>query len=234
MSKAKILVVDDDEEIRELIRRYLEKENMDVSLCENGEKALKLVFKENFDLVILDIMMEGLDGFEVIKKIREKNQHIHIIFLSAKSEDYDKILGLGLGADDFITKPFVPGELIARVKSQLRRNALLKNKKEFLDKIKKGEFEIDLTSYTAKKNGILLELSAKEFKLLYFFIENPNRVFTKKQIYENVWDDDYFDDNTLMVYIRHLREKIEDDPDNPKFIINVRGIGYKFVLEGNE
>ena len=226
----KILVVDDEDEIRELIIKYLKKEGFRTSEAKNGEEGLKIFYKEKIDLVILDIMMEGIDGFEVIKRIREKDNFVNVIFLSAKDMDYDKILGLGLGADDFVTKPFIPGELIARVKSQLRRKALIYNNKDRRDDIiKSGDFVVDLKSYNITKCGNKLDLSAKELKLFIFFLKNPNRVFTKKQIYENVWDDDYFDDNSIMVYIRHLREKIENDPNNPLHIITIWGIGYKYV-----
>jgi DNA-binding response OmpR family regulator len=232
MSEGKILVVDDEEEIRELISKYLQKENMEISQAENGEIALQLIKKNEFDLVILDIMMEGIDGFEVLKRIRTNNQFLHVIILSAREEDYDKVLGLGLGADDYMTKPFSPSELIARVRSQLRRNKMAKDKfSSTADIIKSGTFTINLKSYKATKKNKELELSAREFKLLKFFIENPDRVFTKQQIYNNVWEDGYFDENTLMVYISHLRDKIEDNPNKPAFIKTVWGIGYKFSIE---
>ncbi len=232
MYKEKILVVDDEEEIRELISKYLQKENMDIIQAENGEKALQLIKKNEFDLVILDIMMEGIDGFEVLKKIRNDNQYLHVIILSAREEDYDKVLGLGLGADDYMTKPFNPNELIARVRSQLRRSKISKDKFSGKnDIIDSGSFKVDLKSYKVLKNGKELDLSAREFKLLKFFIENPDRVFTKQQVYNNVWEDGYFDENTLMVYISHLREKIEDNPNKPIFIKTVWGIGYKYSLE---
>ena len=232
MVKEKILVVDDEEEIRELITKYLQKENMEITEAESGEKALQLIKKKEFDLVILDIMMEGIDGFEVLKQIRKDNQLLHVIILSAREEDYDKVLGLGLGADDYMTKPFSPSELIARVKTQIRRSKMIKDKfASSGDLITSGCFTINLKSYKATKNEKELDLSARELKLLKFFIENPDRVFTKQQIYENVWDDSYFDENSLMVYISHLREKIEDNPNKPVFIKTVWGIGYKYCLE---
>ncbi len=179
--------------------------------------------------------MEGMDGLEVLKKIRSDNQFIHVIILSAREEDYDKVLGLGLGADDYITKPFIPGELIARVKAQLRRHSLSRAADNAdTDILRSGAFELDMKSYIIKKNDKILDLSAKEIKLLSFFMRNPERVFTKKQIYENVWEDNYFDDNSLMVYIRHLREKIEDNPNDPEYLVTVWGIGYKFCLNGRD
>jgi len=232
MSKEKILVVDDDQEIRELIVKYLSKEDMIINQANNGYKALQLINDNEYDLVILDIMMDGIDGFEVLKQIRTQNQYLHVMILSAREEDYDKVLGLGLGADDYVTKPFSPNELMARIKSQLRRHKIMKNNKNIkTDIIKSGVFKINLKSYKVTKNDKEIDLSARELKLLKFFIDNPDRVFTKKQIYENVWDDNYFDDNTLMVYIRHLREKIEDNPNSPNYIVTVWGIGYKYRLK---
>lgn len=232
MYKEKILVVDDEEEIRELISKYLRKENMEITQAENGEKALQLIKKNEFDLVVLDIMMEGIDGFEVLKKLRADNQYLHVIILSAREEDYDKVLGLGLGADDYMTKPFSPNELIARVRSHLRRSKISKDKfSGKKDIINSGSFKVDLKSYRVLKNGLELDLSTRELKLFKFFLENPDRVFTKQQIYNNVWEDGYFDENTLMVYISHLREKIEDNPNKPVFIKTVWGIGYKYSLE---
>jgi two-component system, OmpR family, phosphate regulon response regulator OmpR len=232
MSKEKILIVDDDPEIRELIATYLKKEDMNISQADNGQKALQMIKNNSFDLVLLDIMMEGIDGFEVLKKIRMQDQHLHVMILSAREEDHDKVLGLGLGADDYITKPFSPNELIARIKSQLRRNKINKDSDDGL--IVSGAFKLDLKAYKLTKNDTVLELSARELKLFRFFIENPDRVYTKKQIYENVWEDGYFDDNSLMVYIRHLREKIEDNPNKPEYIRTVWGIGYKYSLKETE
>jgi DNA-binding response OmpR family regulator len=235
MSREKILVVDDDPEIRELISKYLKKEEFNVTETSDGYKALQLLKNTTFDLIILDIMMEGIDGFEVLRRIRSDNDNIHVIMLSAREEDHDKVLGLGLGADDYITKPFSPQELIARIKSHLRRNNIsITNKINQAIIIEAGIFKIDTSSYNVTKSDKLLELSAKEMNLLKFFMENTNRVFTKKQIYENVWKDNYFDENSLSVYIRHLREKIEDNPNEPTHIITVWGIGYKFNALGKQ
>jgi DNA-binding response OmpR family regulator len=231
MLKENVLVVDDDPEIRELIAKYLRKENMVVKESSDGYDALEELKTGKFDLVILDIMMDGIDGFEVLKKIRTENVYLPVIILSAREEDYDKVMGLGLGADDYVTKPFSPNELIARVKTQFRRQKVMLGTTRGEVKINAGSFMVDLDSYTITKNDRHLELSVKEFNLLKFFIENPGRVFTKKQIYENVWNDNYFDENTVTVYIRHLREKIEDNPNKPECIMTVWGIGYKFLLK---
>ena len=230
MIKEKILVVDDDGEIRELITKYLRKENMTVAEASDGYQALELIRDEKFDLVILDVMMEGIDGFEVLKQIRTDRVYLPVMILSAREEDFDKVHGLGLGADDYMTKPFSPNELIARVKTHIRRQKLFSGNARTDDRIiQNGMFCIDIDSYSISKNDVNLELSVKEFNLLKFFIENPGRVFTKKQIYENVWNDNYFDENTVTVYIRHLREKMEDNPNKPVYLITVWGIGYKFL-----
>ncbi|MBN2353370.1 MAG: response regulator transcription factor [Spirochaetales bacterium] len=231
MAGERVLIVDDEADIRELIAKYLKKESMDVSEAENGFKALALLERGEFDLVILDLMMKGLDGFETLKRIRAKNQALHVMIVSAREEDYDKILGLGLGADDYLTKPFSPGELVARVKSQLRRLNLARaagGRGGASESVAAGGFLLDLKAHRAFRGDRELGLSAREFRLLKLFLENPGRVFTKRQIYAAAWDDGYFDENTLMVYISHLRDKIEDDPGAPRRIVTVWGIGYRF------
>jgi DNA-binding response OmpR family regulator len=229
MSGERVLIVDDDPEIRELVARYLKKEAMKISQAENGERALALLQRETFDLVVLDLMMAGLDGFTVLKIIREKNQDLRVMIVSAREEDYDKVLGFGLGADDYITKPFSPSELVARVKSQMRRMKISRETPsgEF-ESIVSGKLKLDLKSFKAWHGDDEIALSHREFRLLRLFMENPGRVFTKQQIYSAAWDDEYFDENTLMVYISHLRDKIEDDPGSPGLITTVRGIGYRF------
>ncbi len=228
MAGEKVLVVDDEQDIRELITKYLTRENMEVSEADGGRKAIDLILQNNFDLVILDIMMGDMDGFEVIKQVRAEKPFLPVMFLSARREDYDKVLGFGLGADDYVTKPFSPAELTARVKAHIRRTAAFRTREEENSVLMRGSLKLDLKAYTLSKSGKSVELSAKEIKLLKFFMENPGRVFTKAQIYRNVWEDDFYDDNSIMVYIRHLREKIEDNPKSPVYIQTVWGIGYKF------
>jgi DNA-binding response OmpR family regulator len=230
LSGERILIVDDESDIRELIAKYLKKEMMTVTQAENGRKALALLERQEFDLVILDLMMKELDGFETLKLLREKNKSLHVIIVSAREEDYDKILGLGLGADDYVTKPFSPGELVARVKSQLRRHALAGGGDGAVpgETVTSGDFILDLKAHKAFRKGRELALSAREFRLLELFLENPGRVFTKQQIYAAAWDDGYFDENTLMVYISHLRDKIKENPGEPHRIVTVWGIGYRF------
>lgn len=188
------------------------------------------MFKNNeINLVILDVMMPGLDGFNLLRKIRETSE-IPAIFLTARGEDPDKILGLGLGADDYMVKPFNPIELIARVQAQLRRSYQYTAAPKIPDKltIQIGDLTFDKKSYSAYKNNELLECNAKEIKLLQIFMENVGRVYTKKQLYEAVWEEAYYgDDNTIMVHISHLRDKIEDNPKCPQYLKTIRGIGYK-------
>lgn len=230
MPGEKILVVDDEKEIRELIVTHLKREGMQVSQADCGRKALKMIDCDKYNLIVLDIMMNDIDGFEVLREIRKNSPYLPVVFLSARQEDYDKILGFGLGADDYVTKPFSPAELTARIKAHIKRSSAFRKPVEVTEKIIRGNLCIDLKGYSFTKNGIPIELSAIEFKLLKFFMDNPGRVFTKAQIYNNVWEDNFEDDNSVMVYISHIRDKIEDNPKNPNFIKTIRGIGYKFVV----
>ena len=170
-------------------------------------------------------MMADMDGFEVLRRIREMDKEIPVIFLSARQEEYDKVLGLGLGADDYVTKPFSPGEMMARVKVQLRRKK--SETVQSQEKLVVGSLELNLSSYEVTVRGKKVELAGKELFILKFFMEHPNQVFTKSQIYHHVWDAFYEDDNTVMVYISHLREKIEEDPRKPRLLHTIRGIGYR-------
>lgn len=225
--KQTVLIVDDEEEIRELIRKYLDREGILSLECSNGVEAISCLQNNKIDLVILDIMMEDKDGFEVVTELRKFNASVPVIFLSARQEEYDKVLGLGLGADDYVTKPFSPGEFIARIKAHLRRTSNQEN--EISKKLVSGNLVMDVELFNVTKSGNPIELSAKEFKLLQFFMENEKRVFTKAQIYHHVWEENFEDDNTVMVYISHLREKIEDNPSKPERIQTIRGIGYRFM-----
>jgi DNA-binding response OmpR family regulator len=228
-----ILVVEDEVDIRNLIKITLEEEGYTVFTACDGIEALKILKDMPADLAILDVMMPRLDGFNLLRKIRESST-IPIIFLTARADNMDKVLGLELGADDYIAKPFSMSELLARVKAQLRRNNdyfLPKQNNKSL--IKYGDLTIDKNSCCAYKKNEPIELNAKEYKLLLLLMENPERVFTKKQLYTAVWDDDYYyDDNTIMVHISHLRNKIETDSQNPEYIKTIRGIGYKLHKTG--
>lgn len=224
----KILLVEDDEAISEMLSNYLIKEGFKLTCAFDGEEGLMKFFADSFDLVILDIMLPKLDGMEVMKLIREKSD-LPILIMSAKDTDVDKAIGLGLGADDYIAKPFSLIELCARIKAALRRaKQYSKSKVEEQKLIVLDDLTIDLDNYTALKSGENIKLTAKEFELLRLFAKNPTRVFTKSQIYSLLWQDDFLgDENVINVHIRRLREKIEDDPSNPKYIKTLWGIGYK-------
>ncbi|HDR5278188.1 TPA: response regulator transcription factor [Bacillus thuringiensis] len=233
MKDIRILLADDDKEIRNLLKIYLERELYMVDTAINGEEALHLFNQNNYNLVILDLMMPKIDGIEVCKKLRYKT-NVPILMLTAKDHEIDKILGLSIGADDYITKPFSIHEVIARVKALMRRFLVLGSSNTAQEKTTlsfKG-LTFNLNTYTVHTNKEEINLTGKELELLKFFTSNPGQVFTKTQLFQNVWDDNYIeDDNTVMVHIRKLRKKIEFDPSNPKFIQTIWGIGYKFVGE---
>lgn len=229
-----ILVVEDEVDIRNLLKINLEEEGYCVFPAGDGLEAWEIMKKQQIHLAVLDVMMPRLDGFNLLRKIRETST-IPVIFLTARAENMDKVLGLSMGADDYLAKPFSMNELLARVKAQLRRSheyLLPKQREDAL--LKYGKLSIDKDSCTAYVNNESIELNAKEYKLLLFFMENLGRVFTKKQLYTAVWDEDYYyDDNTIMVHISHLRNKIEADPQNPEYIKTIRGIGYKLHKTGD-
>ncbi|HDR4514864.1 TPA: response regulator transcription factor [Bacillus cereus] len=233
MKDIRILIADDDKEIRNLLKIYLERELYMVDTAINGDEALQLFSQNNYNLVILDLMMPKVDGIELCRKLRDKT-NVPILMLTAKDHEVDKILGLSIGADDYITKPFSIHEVIARVKALMRRFLVLGSDANIQEKTTltfKGLL-IDLNTYTVHTNKEEINLTGKELELLKFFTSNPGQVFTKTQLFRNVWDNNYIeDDNTVMVHIRKLRKKIEVDPSNPKFIQTVWGIGYKFVGE---
>jgi len=222
-----ILVAEDEKDIRQLIELHLSKEGHNVIEAENGIEAIKAFESNKIDLAIFDVMMPLLDGFTALKKIRETST-IPVIFLTARGEDTDKVLGLGLGADDYMVKPFSPLELTARVQAHLRRSHKYKTD-TISNKVQVGNLILDKESCILIKNEVDIELNSKEYKILVFLMENSGKVFTKKQLYENVWEEMYYgDDNTIMVYISRIRDKIEDEPRNPIYLKTIRGIGYKF------
>lgn len=225
---SKVLVVDDDLNIVKLIKLYLEKEDFTVCTASNGLEALQVFSRENPSIIVLDIMMPELDGNSVCREIR-KTSEVPIIMLTAKGETFDKVLSLELGADDYIVKPFDPKELIARIKAILRRSD--SKRSENNDKI--AEFDkisVNLTNYELKLDGKILEIPPKELELLYFLVSNPNRVFTREQLLEEVWGFDYFGDSrTVDVHIKRLREKLEGIEAN-WLLKTVWGVGYKFEV----
>ncbi|WP_017416320.1 response regulator transcription factor [Clostridium tunisiense] len=228
MDKETILVVDDEKEIRDLVGIYLANENYRVLKAGNGIEALKLLGNEEVDLIILDVMMPDMDGIEACMKIRE-DKNMPIIMLSAKSEDMDKIMGLTTGADDYVTKPFNPLELLARVKSQLRRYKRLNTTIEKKDDIIEIEdLVINTNTHEVRIGDKEAKLTPREFEILYLLAKNKNMVFSIEKIYSMVWKEDFFEsDNTVMVHIRKIREKIEENPRKPRFIKTVWGVGYK-------
>ncbi len=223
-----ILVAEDEDDIRALLNLHLSNKGYKIFQASNGVEALDIVSRENIHLLILDVMMPEMDGFEVIKKIRETS-NIPVIFLTAVTEEANKILGLGLGADDYVVKPFSIIEIISRVEAHLRRY-MEYSSSDFSNTLTNGELTLNLTNYEFKKNGIVIDLMLKEFNMLALFMKNLDRAFTKKQLYEAVWEEEYLeDDNTIMVHISNLREKIEDNPRKPKYLKTIRGVGYRMV-----
>ena len=222
-----ILVVDDDEEIVKAIEIYLGKENYKIYKAYDGEQALKQINKNEIHLVILDIMMPNKDGLETLEEIR-KNQNIPVIMLSAKSEDIDKINGLNIGADDYVTKPFNPIELIARVNALIRRYTRLGAIEEKQGIIKNGELIIDDELKKVTVDGKDIKLTPTEYNILKFLTQNKGKVFSIEQIYNNVWDGEcYAVENVIAVHIRHIREKIEINPKEPEYLKVIWGVGYK-------
>lgn len=228
MSTNTILIVDDEKEICDLIGIYLKNQGYDILKSEDGLQALNMLETNNIDLIILDIMMPNLNGIDTCMKIREQ-YNIPIIMLSAKGNDMDKIMGLSIGADDYLSKPFNPLELVARVQSQLRRFKVLNNNSSIQNNILPlKDLELDLDKHIVIKNDETIRLTPIEFNILKLLVMNKGMVFSIEKIYEKVWGDPYFDSaNTVMVHIKRLREKIEDDPRNAQYIKTVWGVGYK-------
>ena len=227
---AKILVVDDEASIVTMLAYNLKKEGYDVVTAEDGEVALEKFESENPDLLLLDIMMPKMDGYEVCRKIREKS-NVPIIMLTARADEVDKVVGLEMGADDYVTKPFGNRELIARVKANLRRSDIApvtNNEKDGNNQVY-GDLNIDFDSYEGTKSGDVINLTLREFELLTFLATQTPTIFTRENLLEKVWGYEYFGDvRAVDVTIRRLREKIEDDPSKPKYIVTKRGVGYYF------
>lgn len=229
MNNIKILVVDDERPISDIIKFNLEKENYKVVVAEDGQQALDMTYEHKPDLIILDIMLPIMDGFTVCKKLRD-TLSTPIIMLTAKEEEVDKVLGLELGADDYMTKPFSVRELMARVKANIRRvNFGVSDNEENGQIIKSGNLVIDLTRYEVRKNEKPLELTLREFELLKYLALHPEQVFSRETLLEEVWGYEYYGDvRTVDVTVRRLREKVEDEPSNAKYVQTKRGVGYYF------
>lgn len=228
MNPYKILLVEDDAEISEMLKNYLATENYEVVCAFDGQQACAMFDDASYDLVLLDLMIPKISGMGVMQHIREKS-FVPIIILSAKDSESDKTLGLGLGADDYITKPFSVVEVLARIKAALRRtmhydSAAAKEPAV----LRAGELVMNLSDYTVQKGEESIDLTAKEFEILKLFMQNPKKVYTKEQLYSLVWQDAYCgDENAVNVHISRLRNKIEEDPRNPRYVLTVWGIGYK-------
>lgn len=223
----KLLLVEDHAEIGQMLCGFFSAEQYQVAWATDGVTACQLFDSNDFDLVLLDLMIPQRSGWEVMAHIR-RHSTLPILILSAKDSDSDKTLGLGLGADDYITKPFSMSEVLARVKANLRRTTQYSAQIQPPEVLRLGEISLDASIYSAKKGDQLLDLTAKEFEILKLLLQNPKRVFTKAQLYSLVWNDAYLgDENAINVHISRLRNKIEDDPRNPRYILTVWGIGYK-------
>ena len=227
----KILIVDDEKNIADIIAFNLKKEGYQVIKAGDGEEGVKMAMEENPDLILLDIMMPKMDGYEACKKIREK-KNTPIIMLTARAEELDKVLGLELGADDYVTKPFGVRELMARVKANLRKTVIREEVAEEKPAVEEGNFgrlDIDTDRYEVRKDGKSLDLTLREFELLKFLSEKKGQVFSRETLLEKVWGYEYYGDvRTVDVTIRRLREKLEDNPGKPTYILTKRGVGYYF------
>lgn len=227
MNNIRILIADDDSEIRKIASRSLKSQGFETFEYGNGTDAYEAIRKQPFDLILLDIDMEGMDGFTILTNMRERQITTPVLIITGNDEEYNEVYGFSIGADDYIIKPFRPSALCARVKAMLRRSAKLNQEKDI---VKAGPFLMDKTDFSFYKNGVLLPLTPKERLLMQLFMQNLNHVFTKEQLYQIVWKETYIDDNTIMVSIRNLRQKIEDRPKSPTFLLTVYGLGYKFVI----
>lgn len=236
LDQKKILLVDDEEDILNLLETVLLKEGFEnIYKAENGTDAIKICKEIMPDIIVLDIMLPDIDGYEVCRRIREFTLS-PIIFLSAKSDDVDKLLGIGIGGDDYVTKPFSPKEVAYRIKAQFRRlQHMQRFEKDSSDNdeieiIQFDSIEIDENKAEVKKMGKMIDLTAKEYQILLFMVTNAGRILSKDLIIEKIWGSEFEGhDNALMVHIRHLRKKIEDNPSSPKYIITYKGLGYKFM-----
>jgi DNA-binding response OmpR family regulator len=231
MLMQRILVVDDEPRILEVVQKYLVREGFQVATARDGEAALSTFGQNNPDLVVLDLMLPKVDGLEVFRRLRTKST-VPVIMLTAKGEETDRIVGLELGADDYITKPFSPRELVARVKAVLRRATAATLAGVGERPIAHGELRVDPRARSVEVQDKPIELTSKEFDLLWFLAVHPGQVFTRTQLLDHVWGYEFYGDaSTVTVHVRRLREKIEPDPAEPRYIITVWGVGYKFEKE---
>ena len=223
-----VLIVDDDEAVRTTLYKVIKSNGLEADLASSGQQALEMTGKTHYDLILLDVNMPGMDGFSVVQKLRSRGIKTPIIIVSGRQEDYDTLYGLDIGADDYVTKPFNPIVLGAKVKALIRRSKGSLHGADALTMA--GPFRYNNTTLRFYKNGKEIVLSSRENAIMKLFIDNVNRIFPKEMIYSMIWGQTIVDENAVMVYINRLRQKVEDDPANPKFIQTVRGLGYRFVV----
>ncbi|MCD8369586.1 MAG: response regulator transcription factor [Clostridiales bacterium] len=230
MANEKILIVDDELSVRMALRTAFVREGMEVAEASGGYEAMAMLEKKRFDLIVLDVMMDDMDGYSILQRLRGSGDMTPVLMLSGRQEDVDQVLGLGMGADDYLTKPFHLPVLIHKVKALIRRNRIYSQNRTNV--IVVGPFRFDLMKLECSRDGKPLNFTARELLLFRFFMEHPGQVFTKEQIYHQVWNENLVDDNTIMVYIKRIRDKIEEDSRNPRYLKTVRGIGYRFDANG--
>jgi two-component system response regulator ResD len=226
---SRVLVVDDDATVAEVLTRYLTRDGFEVAVAGDGLTALRLAATEWPALVILDLMLPGLDGLEVCRRLRDLGP-VPVIMLTAKGDEEDRIVGLELGADDYVAKPFSPRELVARVKAVLRRSSADGGDPSLSERLSAGPVVVDMRARAAWNGGVALTLTGRELELLAFLMAHPNRAFTREELLENVWGYTYGDTSTVTVHVRRLREKVEADPADPVYIQTVWGVGYRFAV----
>jgi len=224
----KVLIVDDDAAVLSLLNKVIRSNGLEAVCVDSAEKALELLCEQTCDLILMDVNMHGMDGFTAVETIRSRGVKTPIIIVSGRKEDFDTLYGLDIGADDYITKPFNPVTLGAKVKALIRRSRNSLAEAEPL--IAAGPFTYNTSTLRLYKNGVEIPLSAKENAMMKLFIDNVNRIFSKDMLYDMIWGEAIIDENAIMVYINRLRQKIEDDPAKPRYIQNVRGVGYRFVV----
>lgn len=228
LDRQRVLVIDDDPNVSEVVATYLEREGCLVQVCSDGEAGLEAALADPPDLVVLDLMLPGLDGLEVCRRIQALAP-VPVVMLTAKGDETDRIIGLELGADDYISKPFSPRELVARVKAVLRRaNAPLTPIGSGASVLQAGSVEIDVAAHEARRDDEVLPLTAREFELLVHLVRHPRRAFRREELLERVWGSSFGDTSTVTVHVRRLREKIEDDPSAPRHLVTVWGVGYRW------
>ena len=224
----RVLIVDDDQAILTMLNKVIRSNGIETDSVTSGEGGLKKIGEETYDLILLDVNMHGMDGFDVLKVIRQRGIKVPVILVSGRKEDYDALYGLEIGADDYVTKPFNPVTLGAKVKALIRRS------KDYLpgasSVIQAYPFTYNTSTLRLYKNGVEIPLTSKENAMMKLFIDNVNHIFSKDMLYDLVWGEAIIDENAVMVYVNRLRQKIEDDPSNPKYLQNIRGLGYRFVV----